>query len=721
MKKKPNSEKYIFLKSSYSLMIILFLFIFSGFAHAQQNLRAWHTQGQTFLVWEHSAMPVPETYEIYSSPQPITSIADAKWIGRIFSDNGANFRIYEYVADVRWKLPDVLGGAVIVTANEVYFAVTPHKPGTAYYAVVAYGDTIVETSNTAGPVEETTESVGVVIQHQDDKVTIYSHWIDGSAKYDSVRPDYAVMGNEYSNGIGFNFAMWHPAEGYPSGDLPLNICFHGGFDNLFLTGALPLFGSYAVPGGYFVSFDDPLPARDPACADSMFINTIWFGYNKNYNRFSPVYPADTDTVINYTMRRVWWEIDWLLANFSIDSTRVSMKGYSMGTCAVGVLTQFFPERYSAGLAYIPTETGSNHPAKYRLFGFEDQNIPTNFEGNTGIYNVLNWRWRLQNIQHKGYDWPYTILVSGKNDTIAGWSEKPEFYNDLDSAKTGFALYWDEREHINWDGAHFRYSEHISSSYLTRFRRDQSFPAFSGTDVDLTTPGRQPDPGNGDPLDGDPWGTWGGYLEWDTETIVDSADKWAVTMRVVYESIYPNDIPEADTILANVTPLRLQRFNPQPGQTYSWTLKKLSGGDTLQEGVVQADPSGTITAPDLLLIKEKTELTISGPVSGIYDKEKVNRPEKYILYQNYPNPFNPQTTIEYKIPAAGKVVLKIYNLIGQEVRTLINKEIPAGCHSVVWDGKDNLGNRVSSGVYFYKLDLNNLLDISRQIKKLLLIK
>ncbi len=94
---------------------------------------------------------------------------------------------------------------------------------------------------------------------------------------------------------------------------------------------------------------------------------------------------------------------------------------------------------------------------------------------------------------------------------------------------------------------------------------------------------------------------------------------------------------------------------------------------------------------------------------------------FALQQNYPNPFNPQTTISYQLPVKTKIILKIYNMLGQEVRTLVNENKNAGNHSVVWDGKDNLGNRVSSGVYFYELELNNHLDISRQIKKLLLIK
>jgi hypothetical protein len=78
------------------------------------------------------------------------------------------------------------------------------------------------------------------------------------------------------------------------------------------------------------------------------------------------------------------------------------------------------------------------------------------------------------------------------------------------------------------------------------------------------------------------------------------------------------------------------------------------------------------------------------------------PVGFTLEQNYPNPFNPATTIRYQLPKAAHVVLKIYNLSGQEVRTLINARQPAGANAVVWDGRDESGKEVSSGIYVYRL-------------------
>jgi len=78
------------------------------------------------------------------------------------------------------------------------------------------------------------------------------------------------------------------------------------------------------------------------------------------------------------------------------------------------------------------------------------------------------------------------------------------------------------------------------------------------------------------------------------------------------------------------------------------------------------------------------------------------PSQLELRQNYPNPFNPQTTIDFRLPATQPITLAVYNVIGQKVRTLVEANLPAGEHSVVWDGRDQGGKMVASGVYFYRL-------------------
>ena len=77
-------------------------------------------------------------------------------------------------------------------------------------------------------------------------------------------------------------------------------------------------------------------------------------------------------------------------------------------------------------------------------------------------------------------------------------------------------------------------------------------------------------------------------------------------------------------------------------------------------------------------------------------------QSFTLEQNYPNPFNPSTTISYSLKDAGEVELKIYDMLGRVVRALVSETRLAGQYSVVWDGRDDLGNQVASGLYVYTL-------------------
>jgi hypothetical protein len=88
------------------------------------------------------------------------------------------------------------------------------------------------------------------------------------------------------------------------------------------------------------------------------------------------------------------------------------------------------------------------------------------------------------------------------------------------------------------------------------------------------------------------------------------------------------------------------------------------------------------------------------LSAWFDENR-ELPSETSLLGNYPNPFNAQTTINFNLPEAGAVNLSVYNLMGQKVVTLIDSELPAGEHSVIWDGSN-----AASGVYFYKLQIGD---------------
>ena len=104
-------------------------------------------------------------------------------------------------------------------------------------------------------------------------------------------------------------------------------------------------------------------------------------------------------------------------------------------------------------------------------------------------------------------------------------------------------------------------------------------------------------------------------------------------------------------------------------------------------------------------------------SGVRMLQSGNIPDVYRLEQNYPNPFNLATEIVYQLPEPADVNLSLYNYRGQKIRTLVSQKQSAGRYAVHWDGRDENGSVVSSGVYLYKLRTKNF----TSIKKLILIK
>ena len=98
------------------------------------------------------------------------------------------------------------------------------------------------------------------------------------------------------------------------------------------------------------------------------------------------------------------------------------------------------------------------------------------------------------------------------------------------------------------------------------------------------------------------------------------------------------------------------------------------------------------------------------------------PKVFALDQNYPNPFNPSTQIKYQLPVAAQVKITIYNMLGRQVKTLINEEKPAGFYNELWDGINGRGVRVASGLYLYRIESNGVDGRSFVVtKKMLLLK
>lgn len=131
------------------------------------------------------------------------------------------------------------------------------------------------------------------------------------------------------------------------------------------------------------------------------------------------------------------------------------------------------------------------------------------------------------------------------------------------------------------------------------------------------------------------------------------------------------------------------------------------------------PATALSQTYYMKIHKSDGSTVSYDITDIYkitfnltgvnndDLGKLNSVLKpFLLMQNYPNPFNPNTTIQYQLPKAGKVELKIYNIAGQVVKTLVNESQKEGAYKVRWDGKNDQSQRVANGTYIYQIKHDN---------------
>ncbi|NUQ40797.1 MAG: T9SS type A sorting domain-containing protein, partial [Calditrichaceae bacterium] len=153
-----------------------------------------------------------------------------------------------------------------------------------------------------------------------------------------------------------------------------------------------------------------------------------------------------------------------------------------------------------------------------------------------------------------------------------------------------------------------------------------------------------------------------------------------------------------------------RFNGASIHTWQWTLGASGGGSPLR---LDASDLFGATANDQMYFDD---YGIEEYIVGIGD-DQPQIPAEFSLQQNYPNPFNPSTVIKYALKENANVTLTIYNMLGQEVKTLVSAHQAAGIKEAAWDGTNNSGAQVASGIYIYRLEANDFV----ASRKMLLMK
>jgi len=203
-----------------------------------------------------------------------------------------------------------------------------------------------------------------------------------------------------------------------------------------------------------------------------------------------------------------------------------------------------------------------------------------------------------------------------------------------------------------------------------------------------------------------------------------------TTQLAFNGVLPNTTVSADFALRNLGNADLTGIISVPA---GFVLSQ-NGSDLPMDYAYQITPSETryftlsYTAGSTVnTINETLIITTNDPANPNLDipvlvtpsaNEDPNLvPFTTALDKNYPNPFNPETTIRFSTKEAGQVRLSIYNLKGQLIRNLVDENKAAGQHRVIWNGKDDRGSNVASGIYFYRMDATNY----SATKKMMLMK
>ena len=191
---------------------------------------------------------------------------------------------------------------------------------------------------------------------------------------------------------------------------------------------------------------------------------------------------------------------------------------------------------------------------------------------------------------------------------------------------------------------------------------------------------------------------------------------AYKLMQIYEA--ENEEQIIDLVLWHSPPLQMKWVPIFEGEKDKWD-RHINYTKVLydsNENIFKMWYSGVTVSPNLLF--QVGYATAPNETVWTYiDDQLKNPPIIYELFQNHPNPFNPETEISFQIPKTERVIISIFNSIGQEVRKLADKKYNFGLHSVVWNGKNHTGKQMPSGIYFYKITVGKF----EQTKKMTLMR
>ena len=199
----------------------------------------------------------------------------------------------------------------------------------------------------------------------------------------------------------------------------------------------------------------------------------------------------------------------------------------------------------------------------------------------------------------------------------------------------------------------------------------------------------------------------------TATIPGTLNLSSAYLFMIYDGIIPVELtsftanvsgPNVQLNWSTATETNNQGFEVQRNYNQSgWTLLGfIDGNGTTTEPQTYSFTDNNVKEGSYSYRLKQIDYDGSFNYSDIVEVTVGNIPDEYKLLQNYPNPFNPSTMIRYQVPQKSNVTIKVYNLLGREIKTLFNGPVQPGYHDVEWNGLNNHGIQMSSGIYIYRM-------------------
>lgn len=568
-----------------------------------KNLNAQYSKGQVFLTWTN-VKSTNLQYNVYRSQSKFTNLSQLNsftYLGFVRDSSSKNFRI------------SLLDGSSIyykfknkgnrVRPGKGLYAVTCTDDASYYYAVMVVdlssgieSKIINDGENSLSlAISETVEKPQPVLQ--DSIITP-----DGEIKYRYVQfvnnqetPWYPAMNSTGS--YGFNFYI---VKSTSSADrYPLMVLYQ--VDDLAASAKVDAdYKDY-----YLLGVDDWLPIK---FGDGKFSDdTYWCCYHQSFNIYTDQNPLPEYGIIKtYTQKRIIEAIRWTHHHFPVDSARVYLRGSSHNGFGALFTATLYPEEIAAVYGVVePVAIGPNdREILEQMWGLGSSDLNSdvlNWETGEPIpFNKLsNLRQMLQINEQRSV--PLYFDVHGKNDKTNVWSSgKVDWLDDLNSNHYGGTWYWDQREH-GGDGKNFTADETLPA--FLRYSTTKSYPAFTNCSVNH-------DPGNGSKTDGDPYGAYNGYLDFE-DNIIDEECMYEVTVFV--KDYYVGGVldPEQyNTCKTDIAFRRLQNFNPGIGTVVKWENYN-SSGNVIQSGSFPSNGK-LMVIPELTIKKSGNRIQLTIP-------------------------------------------------------------------------------------------------------------